>query len=76
MKHTAMHKDDPLAAEPFSYFVTKDNRLHIFCNGKLAKVLKDRAAMKFLDRIEYLETKDQQLAMAKETGQFKFGNER
>jgi len=39
-------------------------------------VLKDRAATKFLDRIEYLEMKDQQLAMAKETGQFKFGNER
>jgi len=76
MKHPAMNKDEPLAGEPFSYFVTKDNRLHIFCKGKLAKVLKDRAATKFLDRIEYLEMKDQQLAMAKETGQFKFGNER
>ena len=71
-----MKTDDPLAAEPFSYLVTKDNRLHIFCKGKLAKVLKAHAAMKFLDRIEYLDMKGQQLAMAKETGQFKFGNER
>ena len=71
-----MPKPDPLAHQPFSYFVTKTGGVHIQSDGKTVTTLKAREAQRFLDRVEYADAAAQQQLMARATGQFKFGNER
>lgn len=62
---------------PFSYQITKDNTIFIEFQGKRVKILKGKEADKFLERIEVAENeKDEQLILAKITGNFKRGNER
>lgn len=65
-----------MADEAFSYTTTKEGRVHIFHHGKLARVLKGSAAQQLLDRVARGDADSAQLAMAKATGQYKFGNER
>jgi len=65
-----------LADETFRYTTSKDGRVQIFHRGKLAKVLKGSAAQQLLDRVSGGDAGSAQLAMAKATGQYKFGNER
>jgi hypothetical protein len=60
----------------FSYKPTKNGRLFIYCKGKLAKTLNGHRASKFLLKVSGLGANDAQLLMARETGQFKFGNEK
>ena len=61
----------------FSFQANKDDsKVFIYWRGKQVKVLKDKEAKKFLDRIVGLEDKEVQLVMAKLTGNFKRGNER
>jgi len=69
-------KDDPLADEPYSFKEMKDGRVHILHNNKPAVTLKGKAATRFSRRISATTPRDAQLAMAKATGQFRFGNER
>lgn len=64
-----------LEEEIFSMREAKDGKVMIFWRGKLAKTLKGKEAQKFLARVEGLDSYNGQLAMAKITGQFKFGNE-
>ena len=64
-----------LEEEIFSMREAKDGKVMIFCQGKLAKTLKGKEAQKFLNRVEGVDSYDAQLAMARITGQFKFGNE-
>ena len=71
-----MSTDDPLDKQPFSYQATRNGRVHVFHEGKLAKVLKHREAERLLTKIEHADPRQIQLALAKATGQFKFGNER
>ena len=66
----------PLQDQPFSYLKTKDGQLRIFHSGKLAKTLRGKAATRFFMKVESIGANEAQLLMARETGQFKFGNER
>lgn len=65
-----------LADEPFSYRATKDGKLLIYWQGKLASTLKGNQAGKLLARLSSAGPADVQLALAKATGNFKRGNER
>ena len=60
----------------FTYQVTKSGKVFLFWSGKRIKILDGIAAQKFLARINGLDEEDAQLVMAKETGNFKRGNER
>ncbi len=71
-----MPTPDPLAHQPFSYYSTKDGRVHIQSQGKTVTSLKGKPAERFLDRVEQADAAAQQQLMARATGQFKFGNER
>ena len=71
-----MPSDNPLADEPFSYQETNDGRVQVFHKGRLAISLTGKEATRFLLKVETADARTAQLAMAKVTGQFKFGNER
>ena len=60
----------------FTYQATKSGKVFLFWGGKRIKVLDGEAAQKFLAKIDGLDEADAQLVMAKETGNFKRGNER
>ncbi|WNF24921.1 hypothetical protein [Mesobacillus jeotgali] len=65
-----------LGDEPFNFRVTKDHTVFVDYYGRLVKTLKGTEAEKFLKRINAAEnTTEQQLIMAKITGNFKRGNE-
>lgn len=60
----------------FTYHVTKSGKVFLFWGGKRIKILDGNTAQKFLAKIDGLDEEDAQLVMAKETGNFKRGNER
>ena len=60
----------------FSYTTTKDGKVFIYWQGKLSKTIKGKDACKFLNRIITSSPQEQQMVMAKITGNFKRGNER
>ncbi|WP_048824742.1 hypothetical protein [Bacillus sp. B-jedd] len=73
---TNIDKRNRLSDEPFSFRVTKDNTVFLEYNGKQVKILKGREAEKFLKRMKAAgNTTEEQLVMAKITGNFKRGNE-
>lgn len=60
----------------FSYRLTKDNSVLIDYNGKQVKIVKGKAALKFIAKLSQAANhKEEQLVMAKITGNFKRGNE-
>lgn len=70
-------KRNLLDEEPFSYQLLKDQKVNLFWEGKSVKIIKDAEAKKFLTRMETAaDIKEQQLIMAKITGNFKRGNEK
>lgn len=60
----------------FSFDRYKDDRVTIFHQGKPATRLKGKRAASFLNQICQSDLEQQQLAMAKITGNFKRSNER
>jgi hypothetical protein len=71
-----MREDGSLAEAPFSFTSTKTGLVQIYYRGRLAKVLRERVAARFLLKVESADAGAVQLPMAKATGQFKLGNER
>jgi hypothetical protein len=69
-------KRNKLKEEPFSYRLSKDNKVFIFWNEKQVMILKGKESEKFLDKVEKADTTESQLIMAKITGNFKHGNEK
>ncbi len=69
-------KHNRLDEEPFSYNISKDNKVFIYWFGKQVTILRGKESEKFLARIRHAETKEAQLIMAKVTGNFKRGNEK
>jgi hypothetical protein len=65
-----------LDEEPFSYRITKDNKVFIAWQGKQVMILTGKKAQRFMEAINALDHKQAQLALAKLTGNFKRGNER
>lgn len=60
----------------FTYRTTKDGKVFISYNGMQAKILKGKEAQKLLKRLDRLDRRAVQLALAKITRNFKRGNER
>ena len=73
---TEIDKRGKLAAEPFSYRISKDRKVFIQWNGKQITILKGKEAEDFIARIEKADAWQAQLLMARVTGHFKHGNER
>ncbi len=59
----------------FSWHNTRDGKVFISFYGKRVMTLKGKRALKFQDRIRDLSSREQQLEMARITGNFKRGNE-
>lgn len=76
MENNKVDKNDVLKGEIFSYTKSKNRKVFIFWNNKQVKILKDDEADKFLSKIENADSFEQQLIMAKITGNFKRGNEK
>ena len=57
----------------FSYQAARDDTVRISWTGRVVTTLRGRDAVRFLDEVE---RGDDQLVMAKATGNFKRGNER
>lgn len=60
----------------FSYRSSKDGKVFIYWYDKQVTIMKEKKAEKFLSKIERVDAKQKQLIMAKETGNFKRGNEK
>ena len=69
-------KRNRLNEEPFSYRVSKGNKVFIFWYEKQVMILKDKESEKFLAKVAKADTIESQLIMAKITGNFKHGNEK
>jgi len=76
IKLSEVDKRNRLDEEPFSYNVSKDNKVFIYWHGKQVTILKGQESNKFLERIKNADLKETQLIMAKVTGNFKHGNEK
>lgn len=72
----AIDKRKMLESEPFSYQITKEKKVRLFYKEKEVKMLSGNAAMRFIEKINTLPANEQQLVMAKATGNFKHGNEK
>jgi len=60
----------------FKFKIGKDSKVLIYYNGKLLLTYSGKKGESFLKKISGLNIKDQQMVMAKLTGNFKRGNER
>ncbi|MFJ5748630.1 hypothetical protein ACIP97_08490 [Peribacillus frigoritolerans] len=71
-------KRNRLSEEPFTYRITKNGTVVIYYKGKQIKFLKDREALRLIERINEVENNitELQLLLAKITGNFKRGNEK
>ena len=69
-------KNNYLAGSPFNFRASKTGTVFISWEGKQVKILQGKVAQKFLAKINGLDDLAAQLVMAKETGNFKRGNER
>lgn len=65
-----------LEQQPFDFKEIKDDKLQIFFNGRVIKILHGRDYNKFQRIKESQDPYKIQLFLAKVTGQFKYGNER
>ena len=69
------NKHDKFQDSPFSYRKGREEKVFIFWYGRSIMTLKGKKAMSFLERVSKLNDTEQQLVMAKITGNFKRGNE-
>jgi len=68
-----------LGNEQFTYRITKNGKLFVYwhgANGKREIVLKGARAEKLIRELPGMDGDEQQLALARATGNFKRGNER
>lgn len=62
--------------DAFGYHERKDGTVVISYYGRAVTTLRGKEATKFTRRVEALEGREEQLLMARATGNFKWGNER
>ena len=65
-----------MAAEQFSYRVTKDGRVRVAFHGRHVVTVAGRDAGRLADELRGADSEQAQLLLAKATGNFKHGNER
>ncbi len=61
---------------PFSFQITKENKVIIYRNNKQIKIVKGKWCDEFIDSLSSLNQEDLQVKLAKITGNYKHGNER
>lgn len=71
----SIDKNDQLSAHPFSYLESKEKVL-IYRDGKMIKMLQGNKASALLSKLKGKSELEQQLALAKITGNYKRGNEK
>lgn len=71
-----MVDEHPLAHCPFAYQERKGDVVTISFEGRTVTTLRGRQAVQFCTRVAGRDALEQQLVMAKATGQFKMGNEK
>lgn len=71
----SIDKRGQLEENPFSYKVTKDDKLLIYRNHQLIFTLSAKKALKVIGKLERTDNKEEQLILAKITGHYKHGNE-
>lgn len=69
----ARHRFDE---DVFTWRVTKQGKVFISWRGRIVTTLSGARAQSFLSKVEGLDRRDEQLLLARLTGQFKMGNER
>lgn len=69
-------KRNKLGEEPFDYEITKEGLVLLYWGNRHIKTMAGKAAQKFIAEIDGLEGVEEQLVLAKATGNFKRGNER
>ncbi|QNM95212.1 hypothetical protein [Chitinimonas koreensis] len=69
-------KRGKLLDAPFDYLACKNGSVQLRQHGRVVKTLSGREAARFLARAAGLDAAALQLLLARETGQFKFGNEK
>ena len=68
-----------MGKEQFSYRITKNGKIFVYWYGKQGKreiVLKGARAARLIRDLPTMNPEEQQLALARSTGNFKRGNER
>ncbi len=68
-----------MGKEQFSYRITKNGKVFIYWHGKNGEreiVMKGARAERLIRELSAMDTEQQQLALARATGNFKRGNER
>ena len=60
----------------FTWQATKQGKVFISYNGRIVTTLSGAKAKSFLGKVDGLNRRDEQLLLARLTGQFKMGNER
>lgn len=66
-----------LEEEPFTYRILKDDKLQIYFENKPIMLLKGSSSKEIIEKLNRAETiLEEQLVLAKITGQFKHGNEK
>ena len=65
-----------LEESPFRYIATKEGKVLIYYENKIVKTLKGKSAEKLVEKLSGADDYDVQLILAKETGNFKRGNEK
>jgi hypothetical protein len=68
--------DSDLNRDRFSFRAHKDGTVRIAFRGKVITTLSGKEAVRFLVRVNGADSEQEQLAMARATGNFKRGNER
>ncbi|HEX3021507.1 MAG TPA: hypothetical protein VHP81_03845 [Lachnospiraceae bacterium] len=76
LKERNIDKRDILKQNIFSYRVLKNKKVLIYWYDKEVKMLNEKEGIKFVGKIKDLDEFEQQLVMAKITGNFKHGNEK
>lgn len=67
---------EQLVSRPFTYKITKNNKLIIYRDNKQIKIVSGKPAAKFLRLIDSADEQTLQLKLAKLTGHYKHGNEK
>ena len=69
-------KRGKLNEAPFSFQITKAGKMRIYYQNRQVMILKEKNACRLLVKLKDKSTIEQQLVLAKVTGNFKRGNER
>ena len=65
-----------MGEDRFSYRITRERRVFIVWRGRQVKVLKGQQAERFIGDLPRMSREQEQLALARATGNFKRDNER